>query len=121
MFNGSCFPVRIGNTCIYTHQEASLDAFEANVCLVYIIESVVAPQGSDYFVVFRICVYTYHFHNYIHTYKIWNQEKTLCVIEDFHSIRWLWKVKCVNYKNHNKKVDAYETLAKKYEVSAADI
>lgn len=42
-------------------------------------------------------------------------------MEDLHSTPCLWEVRCVDYKNRNKKVDAYEMHANKYKISVSDI
>lgn len=52
---------------------------------------------------------------------MWSSEKTLLLIEDFHSSRCLWDVTSEDYKNRNKKRLTLEDIGKKYETSASDV
>jgi hypothetical protein len=53
--------------------------------------------------------------------RMWTSENTLKLIEDLHSLPCLWDVQSAEYKNRNKKVDACDTLATKYGVSAVEV
>jgi hypothetical protein len=53
--------------------------------------------------------------------RMWTSETTLKLIEDLHSLPCLWDVQSAEYKNRNKKVDAYDTLASKYCVSVMQV
>lgn len=52
---------------------------------------------------------------------MWTSENTLKLIEDLHSLPCLWDVQSAEYKNRNKKIDAYDTLASKYSVSVMQV
>lgn len=53
--------------------------------------------------------------------RMWARENTSKLIEDSHSLPFLWDVQTAENKNHNKKSDAHDTLAKNYSVSAVEI
>jgi hypothetical protein len=52
---------------------------------------------------------------------MWTSENTLKLIKDLHSLPCLWYVQSAEYKNRNKKVDAYDTLASKYSVTVMQV
>jgi len=45
-------------------------------------------------------------------HRMWTRENTLTLIEDLHPLSCWWDVQTAEYKNRNKKSDAYDTLAK---------
>ena len=51
---------------------------------------------------------------------MWSTDKTLELIELFHSSPVLWDVTSVDYKNKMKKVDAVTEIAAKFSVSVSD-
>lgn len=51
----------------------------------------------------------------------WNSERTLKLIESFHALPCLWDTQIKEYKNRNKKTDAYTTLAAEFNVTATEI
>jgi hypothetical protein len=51
---------------------------------------------------------------------MWTSKNTSKLIEDLHSLPCLWDVQSAEYKNRNEKVDACDTLATKYGVSAVE-
>lgn len=52
---------------------------------------------------------------------MWNTESTLKLIESFHALPCLWDIQTKEYKNRNKKTDAYTTLAEEFNVTATEI
>ena len=52
---------------------------------------------------------------------MWSTEKTLELIELFHSSPALWDVTCVDYKKKMKKIDALTEMADKLSVSVSEI
>jgi hypothetical protein len=53
--------------------------------------------------------------------RMWTNENTLKLTEDLRLLPCLLDVHPMDYKNHNKKVDACDTLATKYGVSAVEV
>jgi hypothetical protein len=51
---------------------------------------------------------------------MWSNEGVLTLIEDLQSNACLWDVPCADYKNRNKKGDAIDFLATKYEISSTE-
>jgi hypothetical protein len=52
---------------------------------------------------------------------MWLNERVITFIEDLQSSACLWDVHCAKYKNRNKKGDAIDFLAKKYEISHIEV
>jgi hypothetical protein len=52
---------------------------------------------------------------------MWLNERVVTFIEHLQSSACLWDVHCANYKNHNKKSDVIDFLAKKYEISNTEV
>jgi hypothetical protein len=44
-------------------------------------------------------------------HRMWTSENTLALIENLHLLPCSWDIQTAEYKNRNKKRDAYDTLA----------
>jgi hypothetical protein len=53
--------------------------------------------------------------------NVWSNERVVTFIKDLQSSACLWDMHYTDYKNCNKKCDAIDFLAKKYESSTTDI